>query len=98
MARGPAGTVGALVNGALISVVAKTMAGVACLMITWMGGRKGNLRVSAGPPGLYSLEDAFFIGHQGRRRGRDVGRGGDAGGEGGDEGRRGVGGVAAGEF
>ena len=61
VARGPAGTVGALVDGTLIPIVAKTMARVACLMITWVGGRKGNLRVASGPPGLDSLEDTFLI-------------------------------------
>ena len=61
VARGSAGTVGTLVDGTLIPIMAKTMARVACLMITWVGGRKGNLRVASGPPGFDSLEDAFLI-------------------------------------
>ena len=98
VAGGPAGTVRALVDRALISLVAKTMARVACLVIAWMGGRKGNLRMSASPPGLDSLEDALLVGYQGRRRGRDVGGGRSAGREGSDERRRGVRGITAGEF
>ena len=61
MAGGPAGTVGALVDRALISVMAKTMARMTCLMITRVGGRERNLRMSSGPPGLNSLEDALLI-------------------------------------
>ena len=70
MARGPAGTVGALIDGALVPVMPETMAGVACLVIAWVGGGKGDLRMSSSPPGLDSLEDALFIGYQERRGGR----------------------------
>ena len=63
MARGPAGTVGALIDGTLVPVVPKTMAGMTGLVITRVSGREGNLRIASGPPRLYSLEDTFFIRH-----------------------------------
>ena len=65
MTWGPAGAVGALVDGALVPIMPKTVAGVARLVITWMGGREGDLRISSGPPGLYSLEDTFLVRYQG---------------------------------
>ena len=98
MAWGPASAVRALIDGALNSVMAKMMARVACLVIAWVGGRKGNLRMSPSPPGLDSLENTFLVGYQGGSGGRDVGGGRGAGGEGGDERRRGVGEITAGEF
>ena len=79
VARGPARTVGALINWAFVPVMSEAMARVACLVIARMSGREGDLRVSSSPPGLYALEDAFFIRHQGGGRGGNV-RGGGAGG------------------
>ena len=76
MARGPAGTVGALVDRTLVPVVSKAMARVAGLMVAWMSGGEGDLGVSSSPPRFYALKDAFFVRHQ---RG---GRGGDVRGEG----------------
>ena len=89
VARGPARTVGALIHWTLVPVMSEAVTRVARLVIPWMSGGEGDLRVSSSPPGLYTLEDAFFVGH----RGGDV-RGGGAGGEGGDEGRGRVRGVA----
>ena len=64
MARGPAGTVWALIDGALIPIMPKTMTGMASLVVARVGGREGNLRITSGPPRLYSLEDTFFVRHQ----------------------------------
>ena len=61
--RCPASTGGALINGALNSVMAKTMARVACLMITRVGGRKRNLGMSSSPPRFDLLENVFLVGH-----------------------------------
>ena len=66
MTRGPAGAVGALVDGALVSIMPETVTGVARLVITWVGGREGDLRISSGPPRLYLLEDTFLVRYQGR--------------------------------
>ena len=55
MAGGPAGTVGALINGALVPIMSKTVTGMTGLVIARMGGRERDLRMSSGPPGLYSL-------------------------------------------
>ena len=79
MARGPAGTVGALVDRTLVPVVSKAMARVASLMVARMSGGERDLGVSSGPPRLYALKDAFFVRHQRGGRGRDV-RGGGASG------------------
>ena len=98
MAWGPASAVGALIDGTLITVMAKTMARVACLVVAGVGGRKGNLGMSSSPPGLDSLEDSFLVGYQGGGGGRDVGGGRGAGGKGGDEGGGGVRRITAGEF
>ena len=43
MARGPAGAVGALINGTLIPIVPKTVTGMTSLMVARMGGWEGNL-------------------------------------------------------
>ena len=94
VARGPAGTVGALVDRTLIPIMSKAMTRMTGLVITRMGGWKGDLRVTSGPPRLYSLEDTFFIRHQGGGRGGDVG-GRCTSGKSGDEGGGGVGGVTA---
>ena len=65
VARGPAGAMGTLVNGALVLIMPKTMAGVTGLMVSRMSGWEGDLRVASSPPGLYSLEDTFLVRHQG---------------------------------
>ena len=76
VARGPAGAVGTLVNRALVPIVPKMMAGMTGLVVSWMSGWEGNLRVTSSPPGLYSLEDTFLVRHQGGRGRRDIrGRG-----------------------
>ena len=74
MARGPAGTVGALIDGALVPIVPKTMTGVACLVVTRVSGREGDLGVASSPPRFYSLKNAFFVRHEGGGGGGDVGR------------------------
>ena len=79
VAGGPAGTVGALVDRTLVPVVSEAMAGVASLMVARVSGQEGDLGVSSSPPRLYVLKDAFFVRHQRRGRGRDVGRGGAGG-------------------
>ena len=79
MARSPAGTVRALIDRTIVPVVPEAMTRVASLMVTRVSGGEGNLRMPSSPPGLYALEDAFFIRHQGGGRGGNV-RGGGAGG------------------
>ena len=65
MTGGPAGTVVTLVDGALVPIMPKTMAGMTCLVIVRVGGWERDLGVASGPPRLYSLKDAFFVRHQG---------------------------------
>ena len=60
----PAGAGGALVNGALILVMAQAVARMASLMIAGMGRRKGNLCVTSSPPRLDSLKDTFLVRYQ----------------------------------
>ena len=43
VARGPAGTVRALIDGALIPIMPKTMTGMASLVVARMGGWEWNL-------------------------------------------------------
>ena len=43
MARGPAGTVGALIDRALIPIMPETMIGMTGLVVARMGGWEGNL-------------------------------------------------------
>ena len=79
VARRPASTVRTLVDRTLVPVVSKTMARVASLMVARVSGGEGDLGMSASPPRLYALEDAFFVRHQRGGRGGDV-RGGGSGG------------------
>ena len=66
VAGGPAGAVGALIDGALVPIMPKAVTRVTCLVITRVSGREGDLGIASGPPRLYSLEDMFFIRYQGR--------------------------------
>ena len=43
MAGGPAGTVRALIDGALVPIMPKTMTRMASLVVTRVSGREGNL-------------------------------------------------------
>ena len=69
VAGSPAGTVGALVNRALVPIMPKAMAGVACLMVARVSGWERDLRVTSSPPRLYALKDAFFVRYQRGGRG-----------------------------
>ena len=63
VARSPASTVRALIDWTVVPVMPEAVTGVARLVIAWMSGREGDLRVSSSPPRLYALENAFFIRH-----------------------------------
>ena len=98
MARRPSKARGTLVNGALISIVTKTVTGVTCLMITRVSGRERNLCITSSPPGFKSLKNSFFFRCKRGGRGGDVrGRGG-LGGKGSDEERGGARAVSARKF
>ena len=79
MARGPASTVRALIDRTIVPVMPEAVTRVASLMVTRVSGGEGDLGVPSSPPGLYALEDAFFVRYQGGGRGGNI-RGGGAGG------------------
>ena len=59
VARFPAEARGALVDGALVAIMAETMTRMTGLMVAGMGRWKRNLGITSGPPRLESLEDSF---------------------------------------
>ena len=70
----PRGARGALINGALVPVMAQMVTRVACLVVARMSRRERNLRVTSCPPRFDPLKNTFFIGHQRGGWGRDIGR------------------------
>ena len=94
VARLPTEAGGTLVNGALVSIVAKMVTRMTGLMVTGMGGRKRNLRVASGPPGFEPLKDSLFFGCERGGGGGDIRGGRGLSGKGSDEGGRRAGGVS----
>ena len=59
--RRPAKARVTLVDRKLVPIMAQTMARVAGLMVAWMSGREGDLRVTSSPPRFNSFKNTFLV-------------------------------------